>query len=680
MRLEDSGSMNLAERAAELRALIRHHEERYYILNAPEISDAEFDALMRELQALEQQHPALATPDSPTRRVGGHPVDGFETFEHAVPMLSLENAYTDEELRAFDDRVRKGLAAAGREAAPVAYVADMKIDGLSISLLYEDDVLARGVTRGDGTRGEDVTSNVRTIRAVPLRLAGAGSGRVEVRGEVYLPRAAFERINREREDQDEPPFANPRNAAAGTMRNLDPGQVARRGLSCWVYQLVEGGGSEVRTHAESCQLMRRWGLPVEPNWRRLAGIEEVLAFCREWAEARRSLPFDTDGVVVKLDDLGGREALGATAKCPRWAIAFKFPAEQATTRLIRIDVNVGRTGAVTPYAVLEPVRLSGSTIQMATLHNEQEVARKDIRPGDVVLIEKGGEVIPKVVMPIVSRREPGVVPWLMPAECPSCGSVLHRPEGEVVWRCLNTGCPARLRRGLEHFAGRRAMNIDGLGEALVDQLVTTGLVRDFSDLYRLDVPSLAALERMGRKSAENLVGEIERSRTADLGRVLFALGIRHVGERAAQVLAEAFGSIDALMAATEQAIGTTPEVGPVVAGSVRAYFDEPRNRALIDRLRAAGVAMKGPGRGSRAGGSLHGLVFVLTGTLAAMSREEATAAIEALGGRVASSVSRKTSFVVVGADPGSKAEQARRLGVPILEEAAFRDRIMKPGA
>ena len=459
-----------------------------------------------------------------------------------------------------------------REAAPVAYVADMKIDGLSISLLYEDGVLARGVTRGDGTRGEDVTSNVRTIRAVPLRLAGADSGRVEVRGEVYLPRAAFERINREREDQDEPPFANPRNAAAGTMRNLDPGQVARRGLSCWVYQLVEGGGSEVRTHAESCQLMRRWGLPVEPNWRRLAGIEEVLAFCREWAEARRALPFDTDGVVVKLDDLGGREALGATAKCPRWAIAFKFPAEQATTRLLRIDVNVGRTGAVTPYAVLEPVRLSGSTIQMATLHNEQEVARKDIRPGDVVLIEKGGEVIPKVVMPIVSRREPGVAPWRMPAECPSCGSVLHRPEGEVVWRCLNTGCPARLRRGLEHFAGRRAMNIDGLGEALVDQLVTTGLVRDFSDLYRLDVPSLAALERMGRKSAENLVGEIERSRTADLGRVLFALGIRHVGERAAQVLAEAFGSIDALMAATEQAIGTTPEVGPVVAGSVRAYF------------------------------------------------------------------------------------------------------------
>jgi DNA ligase (NAD+) len=669
--------MNPADRVAELRVLIRHHEECYYVLNAPEISDAEFDALMRELQALEHEHPELASPDSPTSRVAGRPVDGFETVGHTVPMLSLDNAYTEEEVRAFDERVRKGLAAAGRESASDAYVADMKIDGLSISLQYQDGVLARGVTRGDGARGEDVTSNVRTIRAVPLRLSGAGPGHVEVRGEVYLPRAAFERVNREREDQDEPLFANPRNAAAGTMRNLDPGEVAKRGLSCWVYQLIEGGGAEVRTHAESYDEMRRWGLPVEPHWRRLSGIEEVLAFCREWAEARRALPFDTDGVVIKLDDFGGREVLGATAKCPRWAIAFKFPAEQATTRLLNIEVNVGRTGAVTPYAVLEPVRLSGSTIQMATLHNEQEIARKDIRPGDFVLIEKGGEVIPKVVMPIVSRRAPDVVPWRMPTTCPSCGSTLHKPEGEVVWRCLSTGCPARLRRSLEHFAGRRAMNIDGLGEALVDQLVSTGLVRDFSDLYRLDVASLSALERMGRKSAENLVGEIERSRTADLGRVLFALGIRHVGERAAQILAETFGSIDALMEATAQAIETTREVGPVVAASVRAYLDEPRNRALIDRLRAAGVAMKGPERGSLEGTPLSGQVFVLTGTLGCMSREAATAAIEALGGRVTGSVSRKTSFVVVGADPGSKVDKARELGVPLLEEREFLDRIMK---
>jgi DNA ligase (NAD+) len=669
--------MNPAVRVAELRALIRHHEECYYVLNAPEISDGEFDALMRELQALEHEHPELASPDSPTSRVAGRPVEGFETVEHATPMLSLENAYTEDELRAFDERVRKGLAAAGRDSASAAYVADMKIDGLSISLQYLDGVLARGVTRGDGMRGEDVTTNVRTIRAVPLRLSGAGPGRVEVRGEVYLPRAAFERINREREDQDEPLFANPRNAAAGTMRNLDPGEVAKRGLSCWVYQLIEGGGAQVRTHAESYDLMRLWGLPVEPHWRGLSGIEEVLAFCREWAEARRALPFDTDGVVVKLDDLAAREVLGATAKCPRWAIAFKFPAEQATTQLLSIEVNVGRTGAVTPYAVLEPVRLSGSTIQMATLHNEQEIARKDIRPGDFVLIEKGGEVIPKVVMPIVGRRESDVVPWRMPTTCPSCGSTLHRPEGEAIWRCLNTGCPARLRRSLEHFAGRRAMNIDGLGEALVDQLVSTGLVRDFGDLYRLEVPSLAALERMGRKSAENLVGEIGRSRSADLGRVLFALGIRHVGERAAQILAETFGSIDALMAATAQAIETTREVGPVVAASVRAYFDEPRNRALIDRLRAAGVAMKGPERGGLARGPLSGQVFVLTGTLASMSREDATAAIEALGGRVTGSVSRKTSFVVVGADPGGKVDKARELGVPLVEEREFLDRIMK---
>jgi DNA ligase (NAD+) len=669
--------MSAEQRITELRRLIRHHEERYYVLNAPEISDAQFDELMRELQALELGHPELVTPDSPTRRVGGRPVEGFETVEHAVPMLSLENAYTDEEARAFDERVRKGLAAAGHCAAAVAYVAELKIDGLSISLLYENGVLARGVTRGDGTRGEDVTSNVRTIRAVPLALAGAVPARVEVRGEVYLPRAAFERINREREDQEEPLFANPRNAAAGAMRNLDPAQVAKRGLSCWVYQLVDGGAGEIDSHAASLERMAQWGLPVEPHWRRVTGVEEVLAYCRHWADERRALQFDTDGVVIKLDDLAGRDALGATSKCPRWAIAFKFPAEQATTRLLRIEVNVGRTGAVTPYAVLDPVRLSGSTIQMATLHNDQEIARKDIRPGDFVLIEKGGEVIPKVVMPIVTRREPGIEPWQMPAACPSCGSTLHRPEGEAVWRCLNTGCPARLRRSLEHFAGRRAMNIEGLGEALVDQLVGTGLVRDFSDLYRLDADRVAALERMGRKSAENLLAQIDLSRAADLGRVLFALGIRHVGERAAHVLAEAFGSIDALMAATAQAIETTRDVGPVVAASVRSYFDEPRNRELIDRLRAAGVQMKGPDRRGDAPGPLQGQVFVLTGTLASLSREDATAAIEALGGRVSGSVSRKTSFVVVGADPGSKAEKARALGVPVLEEQAFLDRIMK---
>ncbi|RPJ82080.1 MAG: NAD-dependent DNA ligase LigA, partial [Acidobacteria bacterium] len=454
-----------ALRISRLAAEIRRHEERYYVLHDPEISDSEFDALMRELMELERGYPELASPASPTQRVGGKPIEGFATVQHAVPMLSLENAYTEEEVRAFDERVRRGLQAAGSSTrASVGYVTELKIDGLSISLHYEDGIFRRGVTRGDGYRGEDVTSNVRTIRAVPLQLRGAPAGAMEVRGEVFLPRAEFERLNREREEREEPPFANPRNAAAGTMRNLDPAQVAKRNLGAHVYQLLSDFAPAA--HCERLEAMAAWGLPVEPHWQLLPDVEGVLTYCREWAERRHQLPFDTDGVVVKVNEQKARTRLGATAKFPRWALAFKFPAEQATTKLLRIDVNVGRTGAVTPFAVLEPVRLSGSTIQLAKLHNEQEVARRDIRPGDYVLVEKGGEVIPKVVMPILSRREPGVEPWKMPSECPACGSRLVRPEGEVVWRCVNTACPAKLRRGLEHFASRRAMNIEGLGESL----------------------------------------------------------------------------------------------------------------------------------------------------------------------------------------------------------------------
>ncbi len=393
----------------------------------------------------------------------------------------------------------------------VAYVAELKIDGLSISLTYEDGRLVRGVTRGDGFRGEDVTSNVRTIRAIPLKLSHAPAGQLEIRGEVYLPRAAFERTNREREERGDAVFANPRNAAAGAMRNLDPGQVARRGLSAFVYQLIGPAGSVPALHSATLARLREWGLPVEPDWRRCEGIAQLLAYCDEWKERRRTLAFDTDGVVIKVDEVALRDRLGATAKFPRWAIAFKFPAEQATTKLLKIEVNVGRTGAVTPYAVLEPVRLSGSTIQMATLHNEQDIARRDIRPGDYVLIEKGGEVIPKVVKPVLSMRASDVAPWQMPATCPSCGSTLHRPEGEAVWRCVNTACPARFRRSLEHFASRRAMDIEGLGEALVDQVVGTGLVADFADLYRLDVEQLAALDRMGKKSAAEPGGRDRRA-------------------------------------------------------------------------------------------------------------------------------------------------------------------------
>lgn len=664
--------MTPAERHADLLACIRHHEERYYVLNDPEISDAEFDALMKELGALEREFPDLVTPDSPSQRVGGRPVEGFESVEHQVPMLSLDNSYNEDEVTAFDERLRRALDDAGVDAASVEYVAELKIDGLSISLTYEDGRLVRGVTRGDGFRGEDVTSNVRTIRAIPLALAQPVPGRLEIRGEVYLPRAVFDRVNREREERDEPVFANPRNAAAGTMRNLDPSEVARRGLSAFTYQVLGPPGVVPGRHADTLALLRRWGLPVERNWQRCVGVGEVLAYCGKWEDARRALQFDTDGVVVKLDDMALREKAGATSKFPRWAIAFKFPAEQATTKLLRIDVNVGRTGAVTPFAVLEPVRLSGSTIQLATLHNEQDVARRDIRPGDYVLVEKGGEVIPKVVKPVLSLRGADVVPWQMPHECPSCGSRLHRPEGEVVWRCVNTACPARFRRSLEHFASRRAMNIEGLGEALVDQVVSAGLVRDFADLYHLTEEPLAALERMGTKSAQKLLQQVDGSRRNDAWRLLYALGIRYVGERVAQVLIGGFGSIDEVEEAPLEHLQSVNEIGPVVAAAVREYFDEPRNRQLVGRLRDAGLRTVGEKTAPEAtGGALAGQTFVVTGALSGLSRDEASAAIEALGGKVTGSVSRKTTYLVVGAEPGSKLDKARELGLSVLDEQAF---------
>ncbi|HEY2904309.1 MAG TPA: NAD-dependent DNA ligase LigA [Vicinamibacterales bacterium] len=658
-----------AHRLNELREKIRHHEEKYYVLNDPEISDAEFDRLLHELEQLEADYPDLVTPDSPTQRVAGRPVAGFETVAHVAPMLSLDNAYDHDELKAFDERVRKGAA-----GASVAYVAELKIDGLSIALTYEDGRLIRGATRGDGSRGEEVTANVRTIRTIPLALRGGPGGRIEVRGEVYLPRAAFERTNQERENAGEPLFANPRNVAAGTMRNLDPKLVARRGLRACVYQMIGDGGGA--THAALLAVMREWGLPVEPHWQRCATIDEVIAFCTEWAEKRRALDFDTDGVVVKVDDLALRERLGATAKFPRWATAFKFPAQQATTLLRRIDVNVGRTGAVTPFAVLEPVLLAGSTISMATLHNAEDVARKDLREGDRVLIEKGGDVIPKVVKPILPHAE-GSEPWQMPTLCPVCGSALHRDEEEVVWRCSNTSCPARIRRSLEHFASRSAMNIEGLGESLIDQLVTKEIVRDCADIYHLSAEQLADLERMGRKSAANIMAQIERSKTNDLSRLIYALGIRHVGEKAAATVARHLRTMERVIAAGADVLEQVPEIGPVVARSLRDFADEPHNRELISRLGAAGVNMtsQAPEPTSDAG-PLAGKTFVLTGTLATMTREEATEALERLGAKVAKSVSKKTTYVVAGTDAGTKLEKAQELGVEVLDEDAFRQLII----
>jgi DNA ligase (NAD+) len=712
-----------AERLDELRRLIRYHEERYYVLNDPELADAEFDALMKELERLEADNPDLVTPDSPTQRVGGRPTTAFETVEHAEPMLSLDNAYSEDELRAFDDRVRKGLAApkpggdaGGEPPSIVEYVAELKIDGLSIALTYDAGLLVRGATRGDGVRGEDVTPNVRTIRAIPLRLSSprganlhgspgepsrlALQGRIEIRGEVYLPRKAFERINREREESGEPLFQNPRNAAAGTMRNLEPALVAKRGLSAFMYQIAWGNAEassgegkakalphEVSTHSATLESLTSWGVPVEKHWRRCRGIDELLAFVHEWGEKRRTLDFDTDGVVIKVDSLDERRLLGTTSKFPRWAIAFKFPAEQRTTLLRKIEVNVGRTGAVTPFGVLDPVFIAGSTISMATLHNADDLARKDIREGDTVIVEKAGDVIPRIVGPVLGKRPADAQPWQMPTTCPRCGAALHRPDDEVVWRCDNTSCPAKLQRGLEHFASRSAMNIEGLGESLIAQLLANRLISDYADVYALTAEAIANLtstsvrgdgreiqRRVGDKNAAKVVGQIERSRSNELWRLIYGLGIRHVGERAAQVLARAFGSMDALCGATVEQLQDTPEIGPVLAQSVREWLDEPRNRALVDRLKAAGVRMEIPA-GERAAltlpGPLTGKTYVLTGTLSTMTREEATAAIERLGGKVAGSVSRKTTAVVVGAEAGSKADKARELGVPTLDERQF---------
>lgn len=662
------------QRLEELRREIRRHDELYYVGPASEISDRQFDALMRELQALEEAHPELVTPESPTQRVGGRPAEGFDTVVHATPMLSLDNAFDEAELRAFDERVRKGLGVEG----PVTYVAELKIDGLSIALTYEEGRLVRGATRGDGVQGEDVTTNVRTIRALPLVLRDAPPGRIEVRGEVYLPKDAFARTNREREAAGEALFANPRNTAAGAMRNLDPAHVATRGLRAWTYQLVADPALVPPTHDALLQVLAAWGLPVEPDWRRCEGIEPVWRFCQDWAEARKALPFETDGVVVKLNDVPERERLGVTTKFPRWAIAFKFPAEQVTTVLTEIRVNVGRTGAATPYAVLTPVLVAGSTISMATLHNAEDLARKDIREGDTVIIEKAGDVIPRVVGPVVTEGVARREPWVMPAACPVCASPLRRVEGEVVWRCENNSCPARLRRSLEHFAGRGAMDIEGLGEALVDQLVTAGLVHDAADLYALTVSQLEALERMGKKSAANLVQRIDRSRQNDVWRLIYGLGIRYVGERAAQVLAGQFGSLEVIGTQSPDALQQVPEIGPVLATSVCEWFSDEANRRLLARLVAAGVNTTGPvSAGAVVTGPLSGQTFVLTGALEAMSRDEAAAAIEAQGGRVTGSVSKKTSYVVVGVEPGSKAAKARQLGVPVLEESAFLTLIMK---
>jgi len=664
--------VNPSERIQQLRDEIRRHEELYYVHDQAEITDAEFDALMNELKALEAQHPDLLVPDSPTQRVGGRPAEGFVTVEHLQPMLSLDNAYNEEDLRAFDERVRKGL---GTTASP-AYVAELKIDGLSIALTYENGRLTRGATRGDGERGEDVTHNVRTVRALPLTLRGGPKERIEIRGEVYLSKQAFEKMNKEQAEAGEELYANPRNTAAGTMRNLDPSLVAKRGLSSWMYQVVP---APENTHAGMLKDLAKWGLPVEPHFRECDGIDAVVAFCNEWREKRHSLAFETDGVVVKLNDLALREKLGFTSKFPRWATAFKFPAERKVAMLHKIEINIGRTGAATPFAILEPTVVAGSTISMATLHNPDDIIRKDIRPGEEVYIEKAGDVIPRVVGPVNTDPDRPTPRWTMPTECPRCGSTLQKPEDEAVWRCENTSCPSKLRRGLEHFASRGAMNIEGMGFSLINQLCDRGLVNNLADIYHLDQATLESLERMGKKSAANVLREIEKSKSNDVWRLIYGLGIRHVGERGAQVLADHFGSIAEIEQASLETLEQAKEVGPVLAASIHAWFNEESNRALIQRFRDAGVKTVGEKKVAPVGPQpLAGKTYVITGELASMTREDAQAQLEALGAKVTNSVSKKTTALIVGSDPGaSKSEKARALGVETLDEAAFQRLIMK---
>jgi DNA ligase (NAD+) len=657
-----------ARRAAALRREIAEHDRRYYVLDRPTIADAAYDRLRRELQDLERRWPALATPDSPTRRVGAPPATAFRAVRHPAPMLSLDNALSDEELAAFDRRVRDWLG-----VADVDYSAEPKLDGLAVSLLYEQGVLVRAATRGDGQTGEEVTANVRTIRAVPLRLAGASWPRVlEVRGEVYMPRRAFEGLNRRVAAGGGTPFANPRNAAAGSVRQLDSRITARRPLAIACYDAGHhAGGRLPGRHGEIRERLRAWGLPVPEGAAVVRGLAGCLAYYRAMEARRERLPYEIDGVVFKVDRLDQQRALGFVARAPRWAIAMKFPAEEAETRVLGITVQVGRTGILTPVARLRPVRVAGVTVSSATLHNEDEVRRKDVRVGDTVGIRRAGDVIPEVVAVRRDRRPRGARPFRMPRRCPACGAPARRAPGEAATRCSGQlACPAQRKEAIRHFAGRRAMDVRGLGDRLVDQLVERGLVRDVADLYRLRHEELAALQRQGDRSAANLLAQLEGSKRTTLPRLLLALGIPDVGQATARALAAHFRDLEPLLRARPADLQAVPDVGPVVARHVAAFFAEPRNRRVIARLRQAGVRWAPVAAPDR--GPLAGQTVVVTGTLAGMTRELAQERLRALGARVAGSVSARTSRVVVGRDPGDKLARARALGIPLLSEAAFR--------
>lgn len=651
--------MSIRERAEKLRETIRHHEHLYYVLDAPAISDAEYDALMQELQELEKAHPNLVTPDSPTVRVGGKPREGFQKVAHSSPMLSLDNALTPEELRAFDARVRDLLG-----GAEYRYVAELKMDGLSMAARYRDGRFDQAITRGDGAVGEDVTENARTIRSLPLQIKRKEA--FEARGEVVFNRKSFEKLNAEREKDGLARFANPRNAAAGSLRVLEPGITASRRLDFYAYfAFDENGQFFFDSHWESLDWLHDHGFKVNPKRKLCKDLDDVLGFCNQWEAERENLPYEIDGVVLKVDSLAQQRQLGFTAKAPRWAIAFKYAAQQKETQVVDIGVQVGRTGALTPVAFLAPVGVGGVTVSRATLHNEDEIARLGVQIGDTVLIERSGDVIPKVVR--VTKEGQGRKPFQMPSKCPVCGGHIVREEGEAASRCINANCPARLKESIGHFASRGVLNIDGLGDVLIEQLVDKGLIKSVADLYQLTEEQLAGLDRMGKKSAANVIRNIERSKTLPMPRVLGALGIRFVGERTAELLADHFGDLDKIAAASVEELQEAEEVGPKVAEAIREFFEERRNCELVDRLRAAGLQFKHAVK-KREGGPLKGLTFVITGTLPDMSREEAKAKIEAAGGKVAAAVSKKTNFLLAGEGAGSKLKKAQELGVEIIDE------------
>jgi DNA ligase (NAD+) len=659
----------LRKEAKELREKIRRHEHLYYVEDAPEISDAGFDRLMNRLKEIEAGHPELATPDSPTVRVGGIPREGFTTVRHARPMLSLDNAFSYEALRDWDRRVREG---SGRE--DIEYIAEHKFDGLSISLQYEDGVLVRGVTRGDGTTGEDVTPNVKTVRSIPLRMDDAAVKKLklpktfEVRGEILMTRKAFEALNRQQEESGGKIFVNARNSAAGSLRVLDPAITRQRKLDFFAYYVYVDGKAPFAKHSDSLEALKRLHFRASDDWKCCDGIEAVVKYCESWDAKREKLAYEIDGVVIKVNSTPLQNELGFTAKAPRWAIAFKYPARQETTVVNDIIVQVGRTGTLTPVAVLEPVQVGGVKVSRSTLHNMDEIERLGLHIGDTVLIERAGEVIPhvlKVVKEGKNRRA-----FKMPTKCPECGSAIHKAEGEVAYRCVNAACPAKRKESLLHFAGRHAMDIDGLGDKIVDQLVDKNLVKDVADLYSLKLDQVADLERMAEKSAQNLLDEIAASKKQPLSRLIYALGMRFVGERTGQLLAENFGSLEELEEAKPEDLEKVTEVGPKVSESIVEFFSEPANRKLIKKLHAAGVRPTAEKREIKSQ-KFAGKSFVFTGALERRSREEAGEIVQQHGGKLSGSVSKKTDYVVVGADPGSKYDKAKELGVTILTESEF---------